>query len=247
LLAITSFHPPAYTKYAKRCLQSLIKFFPGKVLAYVEDLEEKPDIEGVELRDFFEIPGVNQYLEKIKRVPGADGFCPEYDYQFDASKFCRKVFAQDAAFDLDDSVFWFDADCVVLKAIPEDFLRGLIAGVPFCYLGRRSLYTETGFLGFNTKHPDFSKFRARYLSYFTSGKIFSQMKGWHDCIAFDYAREGLRGNNLTPGGIGVAHVLLNSPLAHYLDHLKGPKRKELGYSPGHPYHAPRSAVLVDGE
>lgn len=198
--------------------------------------------------DFFSIPGVNQYLEKIKRVPGSDGRCPEYDYQFDASKFCRKVFAQDAAFDLDEEVFWFDADCVALKAIPEEFLKSLISEVPFCYLGRKNLYTETGFLGFNTKHPDFVKFRSRYLSYFTSGKIFSQMMGWHDCIAFDYAREGIEGNNLTPDGSGVAHVLLNSCMAPYLDHCKGPKRKELGYSPGHPYHGPsRSTLLVNGK
>ena len=243
MLAVTSFNPQKQP-YGLRCLQTLTEFFPGRIIAYVEG---DVSVEGVESRDFFSIPGVKEYLERLKRVPGSDGFCPEYDYQFDAAKFCRKVFAQDASFDLEEEVFWFDADCVVLKPIPEDFLRELVSGVPFCYLGRqgKGAYTETGFLGFNTKHPDFQSFRSKYLSHFTSGKIFSQMKGWHDCIAFDFAREGLKGRNLSPEGAGMVHVVLQSVLAPYIDHLKGPKRKALGYSPGHSY-LPRPALLVNG-
>jgi hypothetical protein len=39
------------------------------------------------------------------------------------------------------------------------------------------------------------------------------------------------GKNLTPEGRGVNHVWHDSPLAEYMDHLKGPKRKQLGKSP----------------
>jgi hypothetical protein len=245
LLAVTSFHPDKQP-YGLTCLETLSKFFPGKIVAYVEGALEVP---GVEVKDFWAIPGVKEYLEKIKRTPGSDGVKDfgVYDYRFDTSKFCRKVFAQDQAFDLDKEVFWFDADCVVFKSLPAELLSGLIKGVPFAYLGRQS-YTETGWLGFNTNHEKFKDFRSRYLNCFLSGRIF-QHPEWHDCYAFDYARQGINGNDLTPKSKGTEHVLLKSVLSQYMDHKKGPKRKSLGYSPGHPLHDGRGyrPVLGDGK
>lgn len=231
MLAVTSFNP-AKQPYGIKCLEGLVKHFPGKIVAYVEG-EFAMDV--VEVKDFFCIQGVNEYLEKIKRTSGSDGLTPAgYDYRFDTGKFCRKVFAQDDAFNMDAEVFWFDADCVIFRDMPAEFLSGLIGGVPFAYLGRQT-YTETGFVGFNTAHERFKDFRAKYLSCFLSGRIFS-LKEWHDCYAFDYARQGIKGNDLSPGAKGVEHVLLKSVLSKYMDHTKGPKRKALGYSPGHPLH-----------
>lgn len=230
MLAVTSFNPQKQP-YGRKCLKSLGEFFPGKVVAYLEGTPE----EGA--RDFFSIPGVCDYLEKIKRVSGSDGGEP-YDYRFDTNKFCRKVFAQDAVFDEDQYVFWFDADSYLLKPIPEEFLVGLVKDFPFAYLGRKN-YTETGWLGFNTQHKRFGEFRKKYLDCFTSGRIFS-LSEWHDCFAFDYARKGIPGNDLGKGA-AMGHVLLNSVLAPYLEHCKGPKRKALGYSPGHQYSDPSCA------
>lgn len=234
MLAVTSFHPEGYEKYGRRNLETFVKHWPINMVCYYEEL---PDFqhERIEYRPLMEIDGVSEFLEKAKRVPNSDGKTPEgYNYNWDAQKFCRKVFAQDAAFDLDDEVFWLDADVVSFRDVPREFLDGLIKGVPFCYLGRKDFYTETGFLGFNRKGKGFSEFRARYLPAFTTGKIFEQSQGWHDCIAFDEARKGIQGNNLSPKGRAADHVLLTSPIGHYIDHLKGPKRKKLGFSPGHP-------------
>jgi hypothetical protein len=222
LLAVTTFSQAGYELYGKRCLETLKTCFPGRIVAFYE---QKPDIEGIDLRDFSEIPGVCEYLERLKRQPGADGTGPDgYDYRYDANKFCRKVFAQDAVFDEDQYVFWIDADCIALQPMPEKFMEALLSDVPFCYLGRKATYTETGFLGFNTKHEKFAEFRSKYLSYFTSGKIFSQLKGWHDCIAFDYARQGIPGRNLTPDGSGVGNVIVGSKVGRYLTHLKGARK-----------------------
>jgi hypothetical protein len=249
LIAVTSFNPDKQP-YGVRCLEGLAKFFPGRVVAYLEGPISK---EGwgapVEVKDFWAIPGIKEYLEKIKRVAGSDGTGGQqkYDYRFDTSKFCRKVFAQDQAFDLGEQVFWFDADCVVFRPLPGTLLSSLVHNVPFAYLGRKT-YTETGWLGFNTKHEKFKDFRAKYLNCFLSGRIF-QMPEWHDCYAFDYARQGIKGNDLTPGAKGTEHVLLKSVLANYMDHTKGPKRKALGYSPGHPKHdgSGYSPVLGDDQ
>ena len=240
MLAVTTFHGEGFRQYGRRCLDTLARYFPGKIVAYIE---EPLQFYGVETRDLFSIPGLKAYLERIKRVAGSDGQVGSYNYEWDASKFCRKVFAQDAVFSEDQEVFWFDADTYLLKPIPQEFLLKLLSGVPFCYMGRKN-YTETGFIGFNTMHPRFREFRSRYLSYFTSGRIFQNTKGWHDCIAFDEARKGITGNDLTKGET-MGHVLIKSCLAEFMDHMKGPKRKALGYSPGHPVTGNGPAIQGD--
>lgn len=224
MLAVTTFSKEGYDEYAKTFLQTYVKYWPIKLIVFYE---ERPDFEHplIEYRNFYDIPETS-VLEKI----GLRANTPR-DYRFNAYKFSRKVFAQNALFDEADKLFWIDADCVCLETITEEFLGNLLKDFPFCYLGR-SNYTETGFLGFNTKHPDFSKFRSLYLAQYTQGLIFKQRE-WHDCIAFDVARTGIKGRRLTNGST-MEHVFLTSPLAPYLDHLKGPKRKKLGYSPGHP-------------
>jgi hypothetical protein len=202
----------------------LKKYFPGKIVAF---WETKPDIEGIDLRDLNQIPGFAEYVERLKRHPGTDGTGPNgYDYRYDANKFCRKVFAQDAVFDEDQYVFWIDADCIAMQTMPETFMEPLLRDVAICYLGRKGeqSYTETGFIGFNTKHEKFTEFRSKYLSYFTSGRILGQLKGWHDCIAFDYAKKDIPGRNLTPNGYGVGNVIGDSRLGSYLMHLKGPRK-----------------------
>lgn len=236
--AVTAFSE-SYEKHALKCLESFVEFWPCKVVAYYEarPLFSHPKIE---YRSQLEIPGYSDFLEKIKRVAGSDGHGNnDFDYRFDAKTYCRKVFAQDSAFNDGGEVFWLDADTVTLQTVPEDFLKFLVEKHPFAYMGRigKDAYTETGFLGFNTGHKKFPEFRSKYLSYFTTGRIFSQLKGWHDCIAFDYARQGIEGNNLSPTA-KMGHVLMQTVLAPYIDHMKGPKRKVLGYSPEHPSHVP---------
>lgn len=221
MLAVTTFHPASYNLYARRCLEGLKEYFPGRVIAYHE---EPVELEGIEFRDFNKIKGWEEWLDRTKRHPGSEGQGSEgYDFRYDAQRFCRKVFVQDAVFDEDEYVFWIDADSIVKKPIPEEFLKDLFSGRPLAYLGRINSYTETGFVGFHTKHPEFAKFRAAYLPYITSGRLFSQLKGWHDCIAFDVAKNGL-GKNLTPKGRNYDAVMEQSPLTDYLTHLKGQRK-----------------------
>jgi hypothetical protein len=224
LLVVTTFKPKSYETYAKRCIEGLVEFFPGRVVVYAED---PVSVDGAEVRDFWGIPGVKTFLERIKRVPGSDGHgLSGFDFRFNCKAFCRKVFVQDAVFGEDDLVFWVDADSIVKKPIPKEFLSELMDGVALTFMGRRRTYTETGFVGFNTKHPDFETFRSRYLSWFTTGKVFQQLKGWHDCIAFDIARQGLSGRDLSPRGNGYDHVLHTTVLEPYLTHLKGARKHQ---------------------
>ncbi len=130
---------------------------------------------------------------------------------------------------MDTKVFWLDADTVTTRDIPSSFLEGLVATAPFAYLGRQASYTETGFIGFNTNHQDFHAFRKNYVTAYTKGRIFTEPRAWHDCIAFDMARGDIQGNDLnknTPYQ-GLDHCWPHTVLGNYIEHLKGPVRKGL--------------------
>lgn len=227
MLAITSFSPKGYEQYGRKCLESYVKHWPCKILVWYE---EKPDFEHelVEYRDLNELESLTKFLERLKSIPDSDGIINgRYNYNFDAQKFCKKVFAQEASFDEAEKVFWLDADTISLKGVTREFLEGLLSSVPFAFLGRRNSYTETGFLGFNTKHQDFPAFRKNYVSAYTQGRIFQNKRAWHDCIAFDMARGNIKGNDLnrnTPYQ-GLDHCWPHTILSQYLIHNKGPARK----------------------
>ena len=73
-----------------------------------------------------------------------------------------------------------------------------------------------------------------YRNMYDGDKIF-EYSAWHDCIAFDETTfpmikaEVIKCMDL---GFGAPskHPLVVGPLGEYFDHLKGPSRKELGYS-----------------
>lgn len=229
MLAVTSFSPNGYEQYGRKCLESYVKHWPCKIMVWYE---ERPDFEHelVEYRDIREIESLNRFLEKLKSVPDSDGIINgRYNYNFDAKKFCKKVFVQEASFDLSEKVFWLDSDTVTNFDIPAGFLNGLVESLPFAYLGRSKTYTETGFLGFNVQHKDFKTFRENYVTAYTKGRIFTQRKAWHDCIAFDMARGSIKGNDLnkdTPFQ-GLDHCWPHTVLGKYITHNKGPVRKGL--------------------
>lgn len=232
MLAVTSFSPKGYERYGKQCLESYVEHWPCKILAWYEG--EKPDFEHelIEYRNLLEIESLEKFLKKLESVPDSDGVIDgRYNYNFDAKKFCRKVFAQDSSFDLDEKIFWLDADSVTFEHLDPSFLGGLVEDFPFAYLGRKKSYTETGFIGFNTRHQDFQEFRKHYMTAYTQGRIFQNQTAWHDCIAFDMAREGIKGNDLNKGTPyqGLDHCFPYTVLAKYIVHNKGPRRKMEAY------------------
>lgn len=235
MLAVTSFSKEGYDLYGKSCLETLHNW-PCKFIVYYE---QKPEFESpqIEYRYLYDIDGIRQFLEKLNSVDGADGLIEgKYDYRFDVSRFCRKVFCMDALFGETDKLFWLDADTLTHKKIPEVFLDGLLDAVPFCYLGRDRFRTETGFLGFNTEHDQFGLFRSRYLPTYTSGK-FMQLDAWEDTAIFDFARGRIPGNNLNKSSLqGIDHCWPHTVLGEYIEHFKGRRKFVLGNG-GRPDHS----------
>lgn len=256
IVLVTTFHKEGYEKYGRRMLESFVKYAPDNVemVAYPEDFE--PDFKSprVEYRDLHKsCPGLVLFKKKYGRMSEPRGRIFKdgafhYSYQFDAVRFSNKIFAVAAAGkSLDaDLMFWVDADVVAQKNIPPGFFESLLPDSTYtCYLGREFMYTECGFVGYNLRHPRNREFLQLMENIYAIGEVFL-FPQWHDCMVYDAARQhlvtngGLEVNNLSAHLKNCMHPFVNTQLGEYMDHLKGPQRKELGHSLETDYLNPKS-------
>lgn len=226
MIGITSFSKEGFDEYGHNFLKS-IDNWPGKIIVYLEspiDFEHPK----LEKRNFFAIEGASNFLSNIESEPKLRGRVDGgYNYNFDVWKFCRKMFCQFDAFKEGGKVFWLDGDTEITKPIPKKFLEDLFDGQHLVLFGREGFYTETGFVGFDTDHIDFTLFVRRYIQTLKNGTFYT-LEGWHDCYCLDWAREG-KGRDLTKGWAkgDDLHVIPKSDLGQYLIHRKGKRKKEI--------------------
>ena len=238
MIAVTTFSKSGYEEYAKKMMESVAKNWPTKLIVYSEFPLESPS-NNIEIRDFFQIPNATTFLTYIQNTPMAFGKVQGgYDYNFDLWRFSRKLFAQyDVLQEHKGKVFWLDADLYINKPITEGYLDSLFSGHPLVYLGREGLYTETGFIGFDTEHEKFHHFLEAYIGCLRQGIVFN-LPRWQDCEVFDWARKesGIKDRNLSPffkipkdrkmrrSDLDVIH---RSILGEYILHYKGNRKKKL--------------------
>jgi hypothetical protein len=185
---------------------------------------------GISWHPIEEVEFLKDYMDSLK-FPIMHGIVGDrYDINFDA-RMARKSFMQvHAARQYGGKVFWFDADSVTLKHVPEGFLDECLPDEALCcFLGRDGwYYTESGFIGFNSNHPKWGSFFKSYLHVFITGVIFTQ-QGWHDCFGFDAVRN-IMGNgeefvNLAKDvPEGTMHPFQNCAPGEYMVHLKGDRK-----------------------
>lgn len=227
MIGITSFSKEGYDQYGLNFLES-IDNWPGKIICYLES-PIKFEHPKLEKRDFFDVPDVSAFLSNIENHPNCKGMVNgRYDYNFNLWKFCRKMFCQFDAFNEGGKMFWLDADLELIKPIPEKWLEDMFDDEHLIFLGRKDFYSEAGFVGFDTDHMAFDRFKERYIDTLKKGIIFN-LKQWHDCAAFDYAREAM-GKDLSPfwvKGKDDLHVFPKTILNQYMVHRKGAMKNEI--------------------
>ena len=216
MLVVTSSDRRGYRKFGKNMLQTLNENCVLPVTVYTEDEITFPNATTKQLKD---VPGWESFQEDTK------DFTPEF-YLFQAKKFSHKVYAQlDAFKSRHRYIVWLDMDILVTAEVTEGFLKGLVEDHFCAYLGRKESHTESGFLIFDTKHPDFLAFVEIYAAQYNERKLFL-LEYWTDCHAFDHARDGLKANNLTPDAEGICDVFSKSPLKDLMIHNKGALKHE---------------------
>jgi hypothetical protein len=229
-MIVSTWSPKGYEQYGKRFIDTYCS--PQKLVVYVEDDKE---IEGVETRSLYDIPGCVQFLVRTKH------YQPTH-YRKDVNKFSRKVFAiTDAASRYKGRMAFIGGDTVFHKPFEYDFLDTILHGVYLAFLGRDGYHSETDFIAFDTIHPANRVFMDLFKAEYTTG-AFQQLKWWCDSDVFDHVRVLL---NVPSNDLNVIrdtnHPFINSILGEYCDHLKGPQRKLNGKSSSEDYVNQRRA------
>lgn len=229
---VTTFAPQDWGAFVARNIRSWLDLTPFEVVAYHEG--EQPDLEHERLvwRRWEDIPGAVGFVEEAKRFPPACGqFGHGYDYNYDAAKFSRKVFAQaDASEEEADLLIWFDADVEVLAPLLSATFENLMLGTSLARYERAGYHSETGVVVWDMRSPQAEKFFHHYVGLYKSRQIYKMPRGWHDCWALDCIVDAMKmaTANLTKGqgqGPNALHVVPNSELGKYLRHDKGQRKR----------------------
>ena len=217
-MIVTTFSPEGYELYGKRFIETYKKHCKEELVVYVEDDLE---IEGVEVRNLYRVPGCIAFLNRVR------DYKPDH-YRRDVNKFSRKVFAITDAMSHKGKVVFIGADTIFHKDIPEGFFDSLLDDVYLAYLGRKTTHSETDFLAFDTTHSISEQFRFMFINTYITG-AFQHLKYFCDSDVFDFVREFLcvPENNLNIIN-DRKHPFVNSILGEYMLHLKGPERKLAG-------------------
>lgn len=206
-----------------------------------------------------------RFLQMFSTDTAANGWilqknkkAPVYVYRLDAVRFCHKVYALHKALKmaLDEGaeyLFWVDADIITHTKIPLKFLQDYLPPArDLGYLHRQAqdgspMYPECGFVIYRISRPICRLFLDLFRQSYDSGDIF-KLPEWHDSFIFlvlmqgMIQEKGLKANSISRGGEDTWHPFVNSPLAQYMDHMKGPERKESGSSAKADLKDPKDAV-----
>lgn len=241
MIAVTSFAPKHFETYGREMLETFSQYWPGEILCYVDEIPEQ-EYPMVTYKLLRKVHGHDAFLtycsamsQSAAKKMGSE-YGPKndvtrgmiegnYAYTYDAVRFCHKAFAQfDALKKNDGKVFWIDADSVALKPIPEEFLESIFNGATLSILSRPGFYTETGFVGFDTRGDRFKEFVGAYERVYSKGVLFT-LPGWHDCYALDRAiNDSEVPYNDLVGGWKLGdklEVMENTVLGEYIYHKKG--------------------------
>lgn len=185
-------------------------------------------------------PVVEKKIGPVAKMPKERLSTKTYDYNFDALTFGKKLMAVCHGLRAEpfQTVIWSDLDVVFHKPMGPAFLESLFHGKDLFYFGRVNQHSETGIMGFHTTSEGVREL-GRQMEECLVSLSFRKLSGWTDCHIFDHHRtllekaKRLTSTDLSKGQKG--HVIAQSCLAPYLDHMKGP-RKFTGSSPERTAH-----------
>lgn len=239
-MIVTSFSQKGYHEYGKRFITTFLDHWADEELTvYFEKgvPSNKPEDDRITYKDLYQFGDFVKFEELMKASDplycgmhaGHKGEAV-YNFRYDANRFFRKVFCiSDICKKSTGKVAWVDADVHFVKDVPKDFLSMLLPrGEYIAHLGREWLYTEAGFMIFDTNHPANDLFMPLYYNAYFTG-AFKYLGEFHDCYILDFLRKVLAVPtvNLTKNEVSD-HPFQESVLGEYMVHLKGPDRKKAG-------------------
>jgi hypothetical protein len=256
---VTTCHAAGYETYGRLMAQTFLQYWPAEVTLdfYTEGFDCELRDGRLRTHDLLaSSPGLVAFKQRHADNPVAHGKKPPFrrltlpggiaiplplrsrkkSYRYNAVRFAHKTFAIfDAARRVDaDVLIWVDADTRFFAPVTLEMLDSFMP--PDCFVGclRRPKFTEAGFVTYNLRHPQTAQFLDDFERLYTQDLLFAERE-YHDAFLFDVVREraearGARSYDIAEGvGAKASHVLINSRLGCFMDHMKG-NRKESGQS-----------------
>jgi predicted O-methyltransferase YrrM len=230
LKIVTTCHKAGWEQYGQKCLDGL-KYWPknAEIVWYTEG---------------FDLPPGRAREVKNETLPLLAQFKAKYahyvapSWRYDVVRFANKVYAVwDALRGYDGLGIWMDADIVAHSPLPADYVESLLPKDAYIALFQREgWHSECGLWLVDCSHPEHKRFMDTLIGWYEQG-TFTNAHEWHDSVLMDATVRALEreklivSHNLSGAFKGKEHPMALHSIAAYVDHLKGPSRKEKGYSP----------------
>lgn len=235
MIVVTSFHAKDWDNYAKRMVESFVKYWPEdiKLFACVHD-GAIPDYSNERVL-FYNLSGDPYHAQFYQLFGSLNGADPQaggqYNYRFDAAKFSHKVLALYAALrQFEEAIIWLDADTeTTFPVSKEDLSLWLPSDHDISFLNRTAInYAETSFIGFNNTKPA-RELLGDLVGAFLSGE-FVNYREWHDGFVFTrllmlHCGHGLAAWNLSDDCKDL-DAFGSSPLGVKMKHYKGNQKPQ---------------------
>ena len=238
---VTSFSLKGYTEYANKFISTYERFNNPELDLYV--YHEGTDLRNIDCKsvNLLQVTDCRMFVEKYKDnniIKGTEKR-PEdkwkdkclrenYNFRFDADKFCRKIFAiRHAANTIKEGkLFWIDADVIFFSTMTTLLLDSVLPdNYAISYLKRWDHYhSECGFVGYNLEDPKCIEFINSFSDMYLSGG-FLKYKEWHDSYLFDQLRNSMGVKSFPIHSTNMHQVFNTSDLGKYMMHLKGDRKK----------------------
>jgi hypothetical protein len=253
--AVTTCHAAGYEAYGRRMVETFLDHWPTEVplLLYHEGFEP-PSVPGrIEAHDLAAAsPDLMAFKARHADNPQAHGVRQQWRrlrigslslplplrtqktrYRWDAVRFSHKSYAIfDAARRTDaDALIWIDADTLFFADVNVTELEALAPQHSAVSCLRRPNHSECGFVVYNLRHPETKRLLAEFEAMYTQDLLFAERE-YHDSYLFDVVRKraearGAYVHDIAEGaGWRASHVLINSRLGRFMDHMKGGRKAE---------------------
>lgn len=221
----TTFSPESYNIYGKRFIQTFLEYWPEeiKLYLYYNGTQEIINNRLVYLRE------PEEQLDFAKRGQSIR----QDSFYRGATRFSHKAFAiiHHLEKNIDRYNIWLDADTITVKTINTDWLCSLKSGSScVSVLMRNTRAIESGFILTDNEHQDYQTFLAAYSTIYRNDEIY-RLPEWHDGYVLTYVIKKFKIPyfDLSPNNeYREIHPFSAGVLGEYLDHLKGPRKTDVG-------------------
>lgn len=253
--AVSTCHAAGYASYGRTMIETFLAHWPSDVplVFYHEGFDLAPMPGRVVPRDLIQAsPELMAFKARHADDPRAHGRVLPWRrlrlgpvsvplpirttrnrYRWDAVRFAHKSCAIFHAARRSDAdvLIWLDADTRFFGDVTHEELEQLAPADSSVACLRRPGHTECGFVAYNLRHPETRRLLAEFEAMYTRDLLFKERE-YHDSYLFDVVREraevrGARTHDIAQGaGKHASHVLVNSRLGVFMDHMKGGRKSE---------------------